>query len=284
MGNVEHNSAFTPSRESVSVVSVQDGSRNRQQSYWSRVSAAWRELSQAQKGASKSAPVYSRYVNRRMGRVFASLAAPLGMSPNQVTAVSAVVTFTGITLLVALPPTLGTGIAVACLLALGYALDSSDGQVARLQGSGSMAGEWLDHCIDAIKTSALPLAMLVSLWRFDTTPAWFLAVPLIAAVVCAVTFFLMILTEQFRLRMGRRGISTNDGQSGSSLRGWLVLPMDYGVMCWVFILWGAPEVFMVVYTLIILGSTGFLLIAMVKWYRELRALAQPGSGPVEDGA
>ena len=56
---------------------------------------AYAELAASQK-SSKGAPAYGRYVNRPLGRVFATTAYTWGRTPNQVTAVSAVFTFTGI--------------------------------------------------------------------------------------------------------------------------------------------------------------------------------------------
>ncbi|MGX1748727.1 CDP-alcohol phosphatidyltransferase family protein [Glutamicibacter protophormiae] len=243
-------------------------------SYGAQVAAGWRELSQAQKGASKSAPAYSRYVNRKIGRLFAALAVPLGISPNQITMLSALFTAAGILLIALAPMGLAVGIAAAVLLALGYALDSSDGQIARLQRSGSLAGEWLDHCVDAVKTSALPLAVAVGLYRSQIQPEWYLLVPLAACVIGASTFFLMILTEQFRLRLGVKGVTADNGAKPSIVRGLLVLPMDYGVMCWVFVLWGIPQVFLPVYALITLGAAGFLVLAMRKWFKEITALVR----------
>lgn len=243
-------------------------------SYAAQVAAGWRELSQAQKGASKSAPAYSRYVNRKIGRLFAALAVPLGISPNQITMLSALFTAAGILLIALAPMGLAVGIAAAVLLAVGYALDSSDGQIARLQRSGSLAGEWLDHCVDAVKTSALPLAVAVGLYRSQIQPEWYLLVPLAACVIGASTFFLMILTEQFRLRLGVKGVTADNGAKPSIVRGLLVLPMDYGVMCWVFVLWGIPQVFLPVYALITLGAAGFLVLAMRKWFKEITALVR----------
>lgn len=243
-------------------------------SYGAQVAAGWRELSQAQKGASKSAPAYSRYVNRKIGRLFAALAVPLGISPNQITILSALFTAAGILLIALAPMGLAVGIAAAVLLAVGYALDSSDGQIARLQRSGSLAGEWLDHCVDAVKTSALPLAVAVGLYRSQIQPEWYLLVPLAACVIGASTFFLMILTEQFRLRLGVKGVTADNGAKPSIVRGLLVLPMDYGVMCWVFVLWGIPQVFLPVYALITLGAAGFLVLAMRKWFKEITALVR----------
>jgi hypothetical protein len=55
------------------------------------------------------------------------------------------------------------------------------------------------------------------------------------------------------------------------------------VLCLSFAVLGAVPVFTVVYTLIAAASTAFLLLAAVKWFRELRALphgyATAGSVP-----
>src|SRR5690606_25723073 len=107
-------------------------------------------LGPAPKGAARGAPAYSRFVNRRIGRYLAAAAYRAGLTPNAVTGVSALFTFSGIALLVALRPSWGQGAAVAALLVLGYAWDSADGQVARLTGTGSPAGAWLDHVVGAV--------------------------------------------------------------------------------------------------------------------------------------
>ena len=94
-----------------------------------------RDLATAQK-SNRNAPAYSRWVNRPLGRIFAATAFKLGLTPNQVTAISAVFTFAGIGVLATGTPSWWLGVLVAALLVLGYALDSADGQLARLRGGG----------------------------------------------------------------------------------------------------------------------------------------------------
>lgn len=280
MGIAKRDKIGTNSVSEISAIDSGPGSQPLGSSYFTLVRASWMELSRAQKGTSKSAPAYSRYINRRLGRAFAALAAPTGISPNQITLISAVATFAGVFLIAGAPISVPGGFLISLLLVLGYALDSTDGQVARLQGSGSIAGEWLDHCVDAIKTTALPLAVAVGLWRSGSQPEWVPFVALIGCVVASTTFFLMILTEQFRLRMGAAGLNTAKNGSGSGLRGWLVLPMDYGVMCLIFVLWGWSNLFVVVYALITVGATAFLVLAIFKWYRDVKTLvADSKAGP-----
>src|SRR5215212_8183135 len=151
-------------------------------------------LRSAQK-SSRGAPVYSLVVNRPLGRLFAALAHQARLSPNQVSAISATWTLAGIVLLAALPPNWVTALLVTAALVVGYALDAADGQLARLRGGGTLAGEWLDHVIDSIKIATLHLAVLINIYRFfSVDPAW-LFIPLIFAATYIVHFFGMLLTD-----------------------------------------------------------------------------------------
>ncbi|HSU37703.1 MAG TPA: CDP-alcohol phosphatidyltransferase family protein, partial [Propionibacteriaceae bacterium] len=151
-------------------------------------SAALFRLRSAQKSG-KGAPPYSLYVNRPLGRVFAAAAYQIGLTPNQVTYISATFTFVGLFVLALAPATWPVGLLVTVVLVLGYAFDAADGQLARLRGGGSLLGEWLDHMIDSVKVAALHLAVLVTLYRnFDLDPLWF-AVPIGFTVVSSVHFF-----------------------------------------------------------------------------------------------
>lgn len=236
---------------------------------------SYRRLGAAQKGAARSAPAYSRFVNRRLGRVLAAWAYGRGLSPNAVTGISACFTFSAIALLALLPPSGWLGAGICVLLVLGYAFDSADGQVARLTGTGSPAGEWLDHMVDSTKVVALPLALLVGIYRAETASSAWLLVPLLNTVVGSVMFFGMMITEQLRRAHG----VVSRAQTGGRLpwlRSVLVLPTDYGVLCLSFLLYGAGWVFLAVFSLITLGSLGFLVLALPKWFSDVRALRVQG--------
>jgi len=230
-----------------------------------------RRLSAAQKGAARSAPAYSRFVNRKIGRLLAAAAYKAGLTPNQVTGISALHTFTGIALLALVPPSWWLGILVLILLVLGYAWDSADGQVARLTGTGSSAGEWLDHICDAFKVVSLPLGMLIGLYRFDAVDSVWLLVPIVNAITSSVQFFAMILTEQLRRAHGVTSKAETGGRA-PWLRSVLVLPTDYGVLCLAFALYGSTQLFVGIYGLITLATVGFLCLALPKWFRDVRAL------------
>mgnify|MGYP001106616287 CR=1 FL=1 len=234
---------------------------------------ALRTLAFRQKSA-KGAPAYSRFVNRRLGRLLAALAYVAGLTPNQVTAISACFTFTGIGLIALAAPTPPVGLCVALALVVGYAFDSADGQLARLRGGGSTAGEWLDHMVDAVKISSLHLAVLVSWYRFPPVEgaAWLL-VPVGFTVVAAVLFFGMILNDQLRrLHHARRGTTPVEPARPSVIRSLLVVPTDYGLLCLAFALLGFAEAFAVLYGLLFAGNLLFLLAAAVKWYRDIASL------------
>lgn len=236
-----------------------------------------RRLSSAQKTAARGAPAYSIYVNRKVGRYLAAGAYRLGLTPNMVTLVSAAFTFTGIAVLALGQPGWVMGISVWLLLALGYAFDSADGQVARLRGGGSPSGEWLDHVVDSIKISSLHLAVLISAFtHFDLpNPAWLL-VPIGFTVVAAVSFFAMILNDLLKAK--HPGTRPVDGGRSTVWRSLLGAPTDYGLLCAAFILLGNPGLFFVIYTLLFVANTGYLVLALGKWFRDMTALGAPATG------
>jgi len=123
--------------------------------------------------------------------------------------------------------------------------------------------------------------LLVALYRFEAVDQSWLLVPLGSAVVAAVLFFSMILTEQLRRQ---RGVVSraNDSAGPSWLRSVLVVPMDYGVLCLSFFVYGATPVFMAIYTAIFAATAAFLAMASVKWFRELQVLyGTPSTTPPE---
>ncbi|MBA8792664.1 phosphatidylglycerophosphate synthase [Friedmanniella endophytica] len=249
--------------------------------------AALRRLRQAQKSP-KGAPFYSLWVNRPLGRVFAALMYTWGRTPNQVTAISACFTFAALVAVALVPPGPLAGVLIGLGLVVGYALDSADGQVARLRGGGSVTGEWLDHVIDSVKNGSLHLAVAIGFYRFvlPEHPAldpWWLLVPLGFSVVAGVHFAGMLLTEQLsrarRISLGMTAVAPGTTPRWMSLA---KLPTDYGVLCLSFVLLGAPLVFATVYTVLAVASAGYLVLVLGKWYRDLRALdrtAAAGSAP-----
>ncbi|MGH3354155.1 MAG: CDP-alcohol phosphatidyltransferase family protein [Nocardioides sp.] len=227
-------------------------------------------LAGAQKPSLNTA-AYARLVNRPAGRVAAAAAHTIGAIPNQVTALSATLSAAGLAVLALVEPRWWTGVVVAVLLAAGYALDAADGQLARLRGERSRAGEWLDHTIDCFKTASLHLAVLVSWYRFGPATDGWLLVPLGFEIVAVVTYFGLILMPTLRPAPPESSGSPAAVHE-NPLRKWALLPMDYGAQCWMFVLLGFGVIFQAVYVLVFVCNAAALAVALRKWWRELRAL------------
>ncbi len=230
-----------------------------------------RRLAAAQKGA-HGAPAYSRFVNRPVGRVLAALAFHRGMTPDAVTATSAVLSFSAIATVAIAPHTWWVGVLVALGLALGYALDSADGQLARLRGGGTPAGEWLDHLVDAAKTVSIHLAVLVGLFRQGEVGQDWLLVPIAFAVADVVYFSAMLLNEALRTAHGAPTRAARKAGPASVVRSLVVLPTDYGTLCLVFVLLGSAPVFLAGYGFLAVCTAGFVLAALPRWRREMSRL------------
>jgi hypothetical protein len=213
-------------------------------------------LRAAQKPAGRGAPAYSIYVNRRLGRFIAAAAFRTGLTPNQVTAISAAMTFTAVLLLALVPPSFLLGVAVT------------------LRGGGSAAGEWLDHVVDAVKSSTLHGAVLITAYRF-LVPAdqrsWLL-VPLGFMAVSAISFSVFLLNDLLKAARAGRDTTSVIRTGSTPLRSLAGAPTDYGVLVYVFLLLGLPAVFLVVYGLLFLANLGYLALALPKWFHDIAAL------------
>jgi phosphatidylglycerophosphate synthase len=234
-----------------------------------------RSLETAQKPARGTA-AYSRLVNRPVARRVAAAVELVGMSPNGATAVSASLSAAGLLLLAVAEPSLLVGFAVALLLAAGYVMDSVDGQLARLTGRGSLAGEWLDHTVDCVKTASLHLAVLIAFYRFPPVEEriWLL-VPVAFLVVDMVSFFGLVTMPLLRkLQVVHTSASQPlETTPEHPLRRWVLLPTDYGVFCWMFVLVGWPVGFLAGYTARFAVNTVVLMVVLRKWWAELQRLS-----------
>lgn len=242
------------------------------------VQAALRELRGAQKSA-KGVSLYSRFVNRPAGRYLAAGSYAIGLSPNQVTLVSAAFSFAAAAAVALVSPSWGLGIAVWAALAVGFAFDSADGQLARLRGGGSASGEWLDHVVDCAKLTALHSCVLIAFYRFpdaygiavgggDAAGAGWLLVPLGFQFASVVTFFGGLLTEKLKPKPA----PGSPAAAPSTVRAVALLPVDYGVFCLVFLLLGGGRLFGWAYAGMGAVAALYLLAFLTKWYRELSAV------------
>ncbi|OWP20791.1 hypothetical protein CBF90_15140 [Microbacterium sp. AISO3] len=228
-----------------------------------RFGDAWGSLRQAQKGK-RGVSLYSRWVNRPLGRVFAAAAASAGIGPNAVTAVSALATVAGLVVIGAVPATVASGVAASALLVVGFALDAADGQVARLTGASSRAGEWLDHVVDAGKMVGVHAAVLIGFTAGGRSGGAWMLLPLAYALVSVVLFSGLTLYALLAPR-------SSAAPPPSTLRAVLLLPADYGVLAVAFVLWGTPEVFVIVYAALLLATAGVTVLLTRKWFRSLSA-------------
>ncbi|WP_328477322.1 CDP-alcohol phosphatidyltransferase family protein [Streptomyces sp. NBC_00377] len=228
-----------------------------------------RQLSAAQKPA-KGTSLYTRFVNRPAGRLLAALAFRVGATPNQLTVLGAAFTFPALVTVALLPPGPTTSLCIAASLAVGFALDAADGQLARSQRSGSPSGEWLDHVLDCAKIVTLHLVVLVSFYRFFALPSRaFLLAPMLFQLAAVVIFFAGILTEKLKRP------APGDARAGSApapapaLRSVLLLPVDYGLTCLSFLFLGSQDLFLALYCTLLVAHVLFMAAFLVKWYREL---------------
>lgn len=210
-------------------------------------------------------PLYTLAINRPVGRVIAA-GSPSGITPNHLTGIGALFTFAGILALLlwgeGQPWTALVGVA----LIVGFFFDSADGQLARLRGGGSASGEWLDHVIDGIRIVLIHVATLTYLLRTEVigrTEAITLCT--IFVVAASATFFAGSLFEKLTTTAAKTTVT-----SASSARSFLMLPVDYGILCWIYLLLPFVPVFTVVYALAAAAKVVTTTALLGKWYSTLR--------------
>jgi len=241
---------------------------------------SYRDNLAALQGAQKpprGTAAYSRHVNRPVARRVAAFLRQFGVTPNQATAISATFSATGLVLLAVMRPSPLLGLVVAVLLAAGYVMDSVDGQLARLAGTGSLSGEMLDHTVDCVKTLTLHLAVLISFFRFPPIDSdAVLLIPLGFQVVDMISFFGLVTMPLLRKLHGAVAPATPTQAPEHPLRRWILLPTDYGTFCWMFVLLGFPMLFLTAYTAMFIINAAVLVPVLIKWSRELRGLDRRG--------
>ncbi|WP_436981154.1 CDP-alcohol phosphatidyltransferase family protein [Streptomyces sp. enrichment culture] len=231
--------------------------------------AALRELRTAQK-TSKGVSLYSRHINRPLGRVLAAAAFRAGLTPNRVTLLSALVSYAALAAVALLPPSWGLAAGVYAGLVLGFALDSADGQLARLRRESSAVGEWLDHVVDAAKITALHAVVLISFYRhFDLPHDGWLLLPLLFQLAAVVIFFGGLLREKLK-PAPKPAPGTPAPPPPSRVRAVALLPVDYGVLCALFLLLGSQTAFRLGYLALCAAYVLFCAAFLTKWFRELR--------------
>lgn len=228
---------------------------------------AYRTLAAHQKPGG-GVPIYTRVLNRRLGRIAAAAGAVLGLSPDIVSLVGAATWVAALVVLATIRTSVAVVLLAVLLLLLSFALDSADGQLARLTGRSSLAGEWLDHVVDAVRQVALHLAIAVALFRFAHLDPWAMLVPLGFCVVASTRFVAQILAEQLRATTGGEPMARGGSRRGSLIQ----LPADTGVLYLSLALLAWPTAFVTAYAALAVANTALLAATMVRRRRELLAL------------
>ncbi|MDK1360169.1 CDP-alcohol phosphatidyltransferase family protein [Arthrobacter sp. zg-Y1219] len=251
---------------------------------------SFNQLKQAQK-TRKGVPLYLLYVNRPAGRAVAAALRHSGLTPNHVTLAGAVLTYGSLVWLAFGASANLSSALVGVLLALGYILDSADGQLARLQGASSAFGEWLDHALDNGRITVMHIAAFCFLARTTDYDHILLATACgLFLLSSSCIFFGGALLDQ--LRKNAKALAAPEApvpapsapgaQPGAAAerdnnrrllrRSVLTLPVDYGMTCLAFLLLPWPQVFLVAY--LVLAAAHVLMCAafLPKWRSELLAL------------
>ena len=228
----------------------------------------------AHQKSSRGAPPYSLLINRPLGRRIAALAHLAKMTPNQVSIVSSAFTMSALAIFAVVSPSWPVALVVTALLVLGYAIDSADGQLARLTTGGTLAGEWLDHTLDMLKLGSFHAAVLISAYRFDPGHGvWHMGVAIAFGVIATTLFFILILTDQLR--------RTSGVSAPPRPKSWwfmlLALPTDYGIQCLWMVMRPSSELFFVGYALLAVANLGYLIIGAVSRFRQLTAADRAGA-------
>jgi phosphatidylglycerophosphate synthase len=212
-------------------------------------------------------PAYLRWVNRPVGRRLAALAYVARLTPNQVTILSGAASGVGVVVLVVFPPTVLVAVVACVAVLLGYALDSADGQLARLTGSSGLSGEFLDHVVDAIRQPAIHLAIAASLqFRGDLAPEWPVLVAIAFASVSSVWFFGQILAASL--------LPERATPPGSSARAWVSfvkLPYDPGFLFLLLLLLPWVWTFVTCYVALFAFTVAVASLSLWRKYQALQA-------------
>jgi phosphatidylglycerophosphate synthase len=228
------------------------------------------QLAAAQKSGA-GVPAYLRWVNRGLGRRAAAGAFVVGWTPNAVTAASAALSVAAMVMIVIQPPSIAVALAAAALLLAGYALDSADGQLARLTGTGSLAGEWLDHVVDAARLPLFHLAIALHIMLWWDLP-WLAAVAFAFCILSSTWFFAQTLAEKL----------SPDGPHDADAPAWVSfakLPYDVGLLYLAVAFLASDTIFAVLYSAIFAVT---VFVAMFSLRRKYRSLASQSSRVASD--
>jgi hypothetical protein len=115
-----------------------------------------------------------RYWALAPARALARALAPTRVRPNAVTLAAAALMLAAAGAVAGEAPGPAARVFVAAALALALVLDTADGHLARLQGTASEFGRWLDAYLDELADMALHAAIAWGAFVRDAHPGWLL--------------------------------------------------------------------------------------------------------------
>ena len=183
-----------------------------------------------------------RYFNRKLSRWFTRLFLAIGLSPNSITFLAAVVG-----LVSAAGFGVGTysaGIVAALLFQLAAVIDCCDGEVARLTFTESPFGAWLDIAMDNIVHMAIFAGMAAGLYvtQVGQVHAWmFLALGSAAVLGNGVSFLLVEKAQKIKSASGWK-TPVNAAWSDFMLKN--VASRDFSVIVLIFAVLGKLDWFL----------------------------------------
>ncbi|MEX0884944.1 MAG: CDP-alcohol phosphatidyltransferase family protein [Phycisphaeraceae bacterium] len=230
--------------------------------------SAWHALVTASRKG--GGPLYTYYINRSVAIPFTFMFWRLGLAPNHVSIISSLVTHAGLALLVLAPMSLPLVVGVWALLALGFALDSCDGQLARVSGQRSQFGAWLDHSLDMVKMLTVQMVLGYVILR-ESVAADLALWP----VLLAIFINLLVRPAHFFNTETRAlflpGVKTQANTEKSAARLFISTLADYGLFILIVLLLPWPAMFTAVY---LIAGVFFALIYLayaVRLGRQLKA-------------
>lgn len=209
-------------------------------------------------------PAYLRWVNRPLGGRVAIAAAKTRATPNTLTGISAAASAAGLIALVVLTDPWAGPVAAALLL-LGYVFDSADGQLARLQGRGGPAGEWLDHVVDGIRAPLVHIAIAIHLVRAEAAE-WLVVMALVFSALVSAWFLSQLLAEKLAGKAGSRATAGR-----GILESFAKQPQDPSTTYVVVAVIGAPVLFAVAYGALFGWQALMFALSLRRKYRQLAA-------------
>ncbi len=133
-------------------------------------------------------------------RVLARILEPTIIRPNAVTLASAATMLAAAAVVAFAAQGVLSRTIVAAALALGLVLDTADGHLARLQGTASEFGRWLDAVLDELVDMVLHGAIAWAAFGISGNPIW-----LIFAFVYAMGKYLFVVAQQGAELVGAAG-------------------------------------------------------------------------------